>query len=73
MANMISGHLLLSLCFIGTNFLFVYASAGLKAVGVVTLAAGIAFILLESFIAALQAYIFTLLTAVYIDSAVHVH
>ena len=73
MANMISGHLLLSLCFFGTNFLFVYASAGLKAVGVVTLAAGIAFILLESFIAALQAYIFTLLTAVYIDSAVHVH
>ncbi|MCL3777657.1 F0F1 ATP synthase subunit A [Actinomyces sp. 186855] len=73
MANMISGHLLLSLCFIGTNFLFVYASAELKAVGVVTLAAGIAFILLESFIAALQAYIFTLLTAVYIESSVHVH
>lgn len=73
MANMISGHLLLSLCFIGTNFLFVYASAELKAVGVVTLAAGVVFILLESFIAALQAYIFALLTAVYIDSAVNVH
>lgn len=73
MANMISGHLLLSLCFIGTNFLFVYASAELKAAGVITLAGGIAFILLESFIAALQAYIFTLLTAVYIDSSVHVH
>ncbi|QPL06663.1 F0F1 ATP synthase subunit A [Actinomyces respiraculi] len=73
MANMISGHLLLSLCFIGTNFLFVYASAEFKAAGVVTLAAGIAFVLLESFIAALQAYIFTLLTAVYIDSSVHVH
>ncbi|MDY3678475.1 MAG: F0F1 ATP synthase subunit A [Actinomyces urogenitalis] len=73
MANMISGHLLLALCFVGTNALFVYASAELKAIGVVTLAAGIAFLLLETFIAALQAYIFTLLTAVYIDSSVHMH
>lgn len=73
MANMISGHLLLSLCFLGTNALFVYADGILKGIGVVTLAAGMAFLLLETFIAALQAYIFTLLTAVYIDSSVHMH
>jgi len=73
MANMISGHLLLSLWFLATNALFVYASAQLKAVGVVTLAAGIVFILFETFIAALQAYIFALLSAVYIESSVHLH
>lgn len=73
MANMISGHLLLALCFVATNALFFYASAQFKAIGVVTLAAGLAFVLFEAFVAALQAYIFSLLTAVYIDSSVHMH
>ncbi|VEG27349.1 F0F1 ATP synthase subunit A [Actinomyces howellii] len=73
MANMISGHLLLVLCFVATNALFFYASAEFKAIGVVTLAAGLAFVLFEAFVAALQAYIFALLTAVYIDSSVHMH
>ena len=73
MANMISGHLLLALCFVATNALFVYASASLKALGAITLAAGVAFIVFEAFVAALQAYIFTLLTAVYIDSSVRMH
>ena len=36
-------------------------------------AAGVAFIVFEDFVAALQAYIFTLLTAVYIDSSVRMH
>lgn len=73
MANMISGHLLLALCFVATNALFVYASVSLKALGAITLAAGVAFIVFEAFVAALQAYIFTLLTAVYIDSSVRMH
>lgn len=73
LANMISGHLLLALCFVATNALFVYASASLKALGAITLAAGVAFIVFEAFVAALQAYIFTLLTAVYIDSSVRMH
>ena len=73
MANMISGHLLLALCFVATNALFVHAAASLKALGVITLAAGVAFIVFEAFVAALQAYIFTLLTAVYIDSSVRMH
>ena len=73
MANMISGHLLLALCFVATNALFVYATASYKALGAITLAAGVAFIVFEAFVAALQAYIFTLLTAVYIDSSVRMH
>ncbi|MDO4900292.1 F0F1 ATP synthase subunit A [Actinomyces sp.] len=73
MANMISGHLLLSLCFLATNALFVYATAQLKILGTITFVAGIVFILLEAFVAALQAYIFALLSAVYIESSVHMH
>lgn len=73
MANMISGHLLLALCFVATNALFVYASAELKALGAVTLLVGLAFVVFEIFVAVLQAYIFSLLTAVYLDSSVHMH
>ena len=73
LANMISGHLLLALCFVATNALFVYASASLKALGAITLAAGVAFIVFEAFVAALQAYIFALLTAVYIESSINTH
>ncbi|WP_136193337.1 MULTISPECIES: F0F1 ATP synthase subunit A [Actinomyces] len=73
MANMISGHLLLSLCFLATNALFVYAAAQLKVLGTITFAAGVVFILFEAFVAALQAYIFALLSAVYIESSVHMH
>ena len=49
------------------------AKANGKAVGAVTLAAGFAFTLFEIFIAALQAYIFTLLTAVYISISQESH
>ncbi|MEV7974332.1 F0F1 ATP synthase subunit A [Cellulomonas sp. NPDC089187] len=67
LVNMVSGHLLLVLCFAATHYLFFEATAAFKAIGAVTLAAGLAFTLFEIFIAALQAYIFTLLTAVYIQ------
>ncbi len=73
LANMMSGHFLLVLCFAGTNFLFMEASLALKPVGVLTLAAGVAFTLFELFIAVLQAYIFTLLTTVYIQLATESH
>lgn len=67
LVNMVSGHLLLVLCFSATHYLFFEAATAFKAIGAVTLAAGLAFTLFEIFIAALQAYIFTLLTAVYIQ------
>ncbi|MFC4555972.1 F0F1 ATP synthase subunit A [Georgenia faecalis] len=73
LANMVSGHLLLVLCFSATHFLFLQTTGILSGMGALTLAAGFAFTLFEIFIAALQAYIFALLTAVYINLSVESH
>jgi F-type H+-transporting ATPase subunit a len=74
LANMLAGHLLLVLCFAATNYLFFEASSiGLNIAGVGTLAAGFAFTLFEIFVAVLQAYVFTVLTAVYIQLSVESH
>jgi F-type H+-transporting ATPase subunit a len=69
MANMMAGHLLLVLFYSATSYFLFEASGALKAVGVVSYAAGFAFTLFELLVIFLQAYIFTLLTAVYIDGA----
>jgi len=69
MANMISGHFLLVAFFSMTNYLLIEAVGLLKGVAVVSFAASLAFTAFEIFIAALQAYIFTLLTTVYISLA----
>jgi F-type H+-transporting ATPase subunit a len=66
---MLAGHLLLALCFAATSFLLFEASAGLKLFGAVTFVAGFGFFLLEVFVAALQAYVFAILTAVYLQMA----
>lgn len=73
LANMIAGHLLLVLCFSATNYLFLQLIEGnaVGAIGVVTLFGGFAFTLFEILVAALQAYIFALLTAVYISGSLH--
>lgn len=68
--NMIVGHLLLVLFFAATQFFVVQLSGWWTAVGTVTLAFGLAFTLFEILVAVLQAYVFTLLTAVYIQLAV---
>ncbi len=73
LANMLVGHLLLVLCFAATHYLFFQAAGAIKAIGAVTLAAGFAFTLFEIFIAALQAFIFALLTAVYIQLSEEAH
>lgn len=73
MANMLAGHLLLVLFFGMTNYLFFEASGALKAVGVLSFGAAFAFTLFEILVAALQAYIFTLLTAVYINLSQEAH
>jgi F-type H+-transporting ATPase subunit a len=70
--NMVAGHMLLALCFLATNFFFVTVLAGgngLGLLGVGTLAFGTAFTVLEIFVGALQAYVFTILTAIYIQMA----
>ena len=73
LANMVSGHLLLALCYAATNYFFLYAAGAMKAMGVVTFSVAIVFVLFELFVAALQAYIFALLTAVYIESSINTH
>jgi F-type H+-transporting ATPase subunit a len=69
--NMVAGHMLLVLCFLATHFFFftVLAEQGniIGLLGIGTFAFGIAFTLLELFVAALQAYVFTILTAIYIQ------
>ncbi|HEY4152080.1 MAG TPA: F0F1 ATP synthase subunit A [Pseudolysinimonas sp.] len=70
--NMVAGHMLLTLCFLATNFFFVTLLAGgnfFGLLGIGTLAFGIVFVVLELFIAGLQAYVFTILTAIYIQLA----
>jgi len=73
LVNMVAGHLLLVLCFGATSYLFLEAAPAFKAFGLITFAGGFAFTLFEIFVAALQAYIFTLLTAVYINLSEEAH
>ncbi len=67
--NMIVGHLLLVLFFSATSFfLYEMQDAGLlRAFAAGTFVFGFAFTLFEILVAVLQAYVFTLLTAVYIQ------
>jgi F-type H+-transporting ATPase subunit a len=71
--NMVAGHMLLLLCFSATEFFFftVLANQGnpLGFLGIGTFAFGIAFTVLELFVAALQAYVITILAAIYIQMA----
>ena len=70
--NMVAGHMLLVLCFAATDFfLFTVLADGnfLGFLGIGTFAFGIAFTLLELFVAALQAYVITILAAIYIQMA----
>ncbi|WP_256921980.1 F0F1 ATP synthase subunit A [Leifsonia sp. NCR5] len=70
MMNMVVGHLLLVLFFSGTEW-FIFEAPGLfKLFGVGTLVFAFAFTLMEILVGLLQAYIFTLLTGVYIQLAV---
>ena len=69
-ANMIAGHLILVLCFGATHFFLFQATGAMKAFSIVSLGAGIAFTLFEVLVALLQAYVFTLLSAVYLNMAV---
>ncbi|MGI6878944.1 F0F1 ATP synthase subunit A [Microbacterium sp. gxy059] len=67
--NMMVGHLVLVLLFSATHF-FLLSLNWLTVLSPATLGLGLAFTLYEIFVAALQAYVFTILTAVYIQLAV---
>lgn len=70
LANMMAGHLLLVLFFSATSYLLFEADAAIKAFGLAALFMGFAFTAFEILVSVLQAYIFTLLTAVYISGAI---
>jgi F-type H+-transporting ATPase subunit a len=69
LANMLAGHLLLVLFFSATSYLLLDASGPLKIFSVASFGMGFIFTLFEILVAFLQAYIFALLTAVYIGGA----
>ncbi len=64
LANMIAGHLLLAIFFAGAAYLLVQATTAVF--GVLSFLLGLALTGFELFVALLQAYIFTILTAVYL-------
>jgi F-type H+-transporting ATPase subunit a len=70
MANMVAGHLMLVLCFSATQYFIFDAAGPMKVFGAMTFVAGFAMTLFEIFVGALQAYIFVVLTAVYISLSV---
>jgi F-type H+-transporting ATPase subunit a len=70
--NMVAGHMLLVLCFSATQFFFITVLASgnfIGLLGIGSFAFGIAFVGLEIFVGALQAYVFAILTAMYIQMA----
>lgn len=71
LANMVAGHLLLGLFIVGTNYLLLSAAPVYKPFSVVTFAMALGLTCFEILVAFLQAYIFAMLTAVYIDLSVH--
>jgi F-type H+-transporting ATPase subunit a len=71
MANMLAGHILLVLFFSATQYFFFTTDAWTWIFGFPALLGGIAFTFFELLVIVLQAYIFCLLTAVYIDLADH--
>ena len=68
--NMVAGHMLLVLCFTATQFFFFTVLANGQLIGLLgigTFAFGVGFTVLELFVAVLQAYVFTILSAIYIQ------
>ena len=71
LANMLAGHIMLVLFFSATQFFVVTKSGLWSLAGIGSLGMGVAFTFFELMVIGLQAYIFALLTAVYIDSSLH--
>ena len=70
-ANMIAGHIVLAVVLGFTAILAHGLSAGVAAIGLVSVLGAVALSLLEIFVAFLQAYIFTYLTTLFVGMAVH--
>jgi F-type H+-transporting ATPase subunit a len=72
-ANMVSGHLMLAICFVATQYFFFTSGGGMKLFGGLTLVSGFVLFFFEIFVAALQAYVFAILAAVYINMSTESH
>ena len=70
MANFLAGHIILVLLFAASNFFF-WQLNGWTALSGLTIVLGFAFSLFEILVIFLQAYIFALLSAVYIELSLH--
>jgi len=71
-ANMMAGHTMLAI-FAGFIAPLLLAAGAIKVFAVVPLAVDILLIFLELLVAALQAYVFTILTCLYLRDAIHLH
>jgi F-type H+-transporting ATPase subunit a len=71
-ANMLAGHLLLVTFAVLTGALLGSSIIFLKPVAILPLAMDVAITGFEAFVALLQAFIFTILTAVYLGSSIHI-
>lgn len=67
--NMFAGHLVLLVCILGGEYLLVEKGGALAAVSVVPFAFSIILTFFEAFVQVLQAYVFVLLSALYIAGA----
>ena len=72
-ANLVAGHIMLSLLLVtGVVFIGAIGDIGARAIlGIPWFVLGIGIYAFEIFVCVLQAYIFTLLSAVYIQQSVH--
>ena len=73
LANMMAGHVLLTIFFLFTHDFLVNNLNLASPLGIVTLLVGVALMMLEMLVVFMQAYIFTMLSAFYIAEAVHGH
>lgn len=73
-ANLVAGHVMLVLLLVtGVVFVANIGEIGLKgATGILWFALGVGIFMFEILVTVLQAYIFTLLSAVYIESSIHI-
>jgi F-type H+-transporting ATPase subunit a len=71
-ANMLAGHTMLAV-FAGFVVLLGGAGGALAALSVLPLALIVAIMLLELLVAFLQAYVFAILTCIYLNEALHLH
>lgn len=69
-ANMFAGHMLLLVFMLGAEYMLIEGGAALKVFSVVPFALGIGITFFELLIQFLQAYVFVLLTALYIAGAI---